>query len=233
MDAMSKSSTYVSTGTTLVAMEYDRGVIIGTDSRTSAGSFIASRATNKITPITDGIVALRSGGAADTQAISDIVKYYVDLYSVMENEPVTVYRAAQIFRKFLFNYRDQLHASIIIAGCDDKKGGQIYSIPLGGFTTRQYFTASGSGGAYLNTFIDRNWKPGMTRDQVFQLVREAVFLAIHRDCGSGGVIRLSDITSAGITNYMFRPDRDEFPALNEPPVYSEPNRALQHLSKNI
>lgn len=101
----------------------------------------------------------------------------------MENEPVTVYRAAQIFRKFLFNYRDQLHASIIIAGCDDKKGGQvfiykkfhkcstkqIYSIPLGGFTTRQYFTASGSGGAYLNTFIDRNWKPGMTRDQVFQV----------------------------------------------------------------
>ena len=44
----------------------------------------------------------------------------------MENEPVTVYRAAQIFRKFLFNYRDQLHASIIIAGCDDKKGGQVF-----------------------------------------------------------------------------------------------------------
>ncbi len=38
---------------------------------------IVSRVTDKITPITKRMVALRSGSAADTQAITDIVKYYV------------------------------------------------------------------------------------------------------------------------------------------------------------
>lgn len=61
-------------------MEYDGGVVVGTDSRTSAGSFISSRATNKITPITDHLAVCRSGSAADTQAIADIVKYHIDVY---------------------------------------------------------------------------------------------------------------------------------------------------------
>lgn len=44
-------------------------------------SFVASRVTDKITPITEHIVACRAGSAADTQAIADIVKYYYEAYS--------------------------------------------------------------------------------------------------------------------------------------------------------
>ncbi|EPB70414.1 peptidase, T1 family [Ancylostoma ceylanicum] len=72
----------ISTGTTLIAMEFKGGVVVGTDSRTSAGSFISSRATNKITPITDHMAVCRSGSAADTQAIADIVKYHIELYAI-------------------------------------------------------------------------------------------------------------------------------------------------------
>lgn len=65
---------------------------MGTDSRTSTGlvvicvhcarfrSFVASRVTDKITPITSHMVACRSGSAADTQAIADIAKYNIELF---------------------------------------------------------------------------------------------------------------------------------------------------------
>jgi 20S proteasome alpha/beta subunit len=43
----------------------------------------------------------------------------------MENEPVSVYRAAQLYRKFLFDYREQLSASLILIGYDDKEGAQV------------------------------------------------------------------------------------------------------------
>ncbi|CAF0783036.1 unnamed protein product, partial [Didymodactylos carnosus] len=33
----------VSTGTTIIAMEYDGGVVLGADTRTSAGSFVVNR----------------------------------------------------------------------------------------------------------------------------------------------------------------------------------------------
>uniref|UniRef100_A0A914DBF2 Proteasome endopeptidase complex n=1 Tax=Acrobeloides nanus TaxID=290746 RepID=A0A914DBF2_9BILA len=69
------------TGTTLIACEYDGGVVVGTDSRTSGGSFIAGRVTDKITPVTEHMSILRSGSAADTQAIIDIAKYYAETYT--------------------------------------------------------------------------------------------------------------------------------------------------------
>ena len=43
-------------------------------------SYIANRVTDKLTPITDKIYCCRSGSAADTQAIADIVKYQLDIF---------------------------------------------------------------------------------------------------------------------------------------------------------
>lgn len=43
----------------------------------------------------------------------------------MEGEKVSVYRATQIFRNFLYDYRDQLMASILVGGYDKKEGGQV------------------------------------------------------------------------------------------------------------
>ncbi len=57
----------LSTGTTLVAMEFDGGVVLGADSRTSMGSYVSNRGTDKLTPVTDYVFACRSGSAADTQ----------------------------------------------------------------------------------------------------------------------------------------------------------------------
>ena len=50
----------VSTGTTLVALEDDGGVVIGADSRTSMGTWVANRVTDKLTPVTDNIFCCRS-----------------------------------------------------------------------------------------------------------------------------------------------------------------------------
>jgi 20S proteasome subunit beta 1 len=211
----------ISTGTTLIACEFEGGVVVGTDSRTSAGSFIASRVTDKITPVTDHMVCCRSGSAADTQCIADIVKYYMEVYSLTENEPISVYRSSQIFRQFLYNYRDQMMASVIVAGYDAQKGGQIYAIPLGGMVTRQHFTASGSGSGFVSGFLDSQWRPNMTLDEVKQLVRTAVFLATYRDGSSGGVIRIAVIDKDGTRRELFRPDnQDTFPKVMEPQAYS-------------
>uniref|UniRef100_A0A7E4ZWE6 proteasome endopeptidase complex n=1 Tax=Panagrellus redivivus TaxID=6233 RepID=A0A7E4ZWE6_PANRE len=211
----------ISTGTTLIACEYDGGVVVGTDSRTSSGAFVASRVTDKITPITDFLSVCRSGSAADTQCVADIVKYYLEYYSISEGDPITVYRSSQIFRQFLYRYRDSMTASVIVAGYDNVKGGQIYSLPLGGFVTRQHFTASGSGSGFVHGFLDSQWKPNMTHEEVKNLVRQAVFLATFRDGSSGGVIRLASINKNGTQRELIRPDAGEgFPKVFEPKVYS-------------
>jgi len=210
----------ISMGTTLIAAEYADGVILGTDSRTSAGSFIASRATDKITPITEHIVCQRAGTAADTQAIADIVNYYVEVYSLMESEPVSVHRTAQLFRQLLYNYRDQLSGAVIVSGWDEQEGAQIYSIPMGGFVTRQHFASSGSGSGFVMGYMDQKWKPNMNFEEVKDLVRTSVGLATMRDGSSGGVIRLAIVNKNGTVREVIRPDSSKFPSVHEPKPYS-------------
>lgn len=50
--------------TTLVAARFEGGVVIGADSRTSQGSFVANRLTDKITLVSPGIFLARSGSSA-------------------------------------------------------------------------------------------------------------------------------------------------------------------------
>ncbi|KAM0014235.1 putative proteasome endopeptidase complex [Helianthus debilis subsp. tardiflorus] len=50
-----------SMGTTIIGVTYDGGVILGADSRTSTGLYVANRASDKITQLTDNVYLCRSG----------------------------------------------------------------------------------------------------------------------------------------------------------------------------
>lgn len=59
------------TGTTIVACTFKGGVVLGADGRVSTGNYVSNRASNKITRLTESVYLLRSGSAADTQAVGD------------------------------------------------------------------------------------------------------------------------------------------------------------------
>jgi 20S proteasome subunit beta 1 len=90
-----------------MAAAYNGGVILGADSRTStgahqiwlrfcrllptraesllllqSGNYVANRATNKITQLTNQVYMCRSGSAADTQAIASYVQLYAAQFEV-------------------------------------------------------------------------------------------------------------------------------------------------------
>jgi 20S proteasome subunit beta 1 len=71
----------VSSGTTIMAIPLKDGVILGADSRVSTGSYVANRVSNKIVQLSEHIFACRSGSAADTQALTDYVKFYLQQLS--------------------------------------------------------------------------------------------------------------------------------------------------------
>jgi len=64
-----------------MATEYSDDVVLGADSRSTTGSYVSNRISDKLTKVSEYIYCCRSGSAADTQAISGIVKYHLDLYS--------------------------------------------------------------------------------------------------------------------------------------------------------
>ncbi|NXF13886.1 PSB6 protein, partial [Smithornis capensis] len=210
--------------TTIMAVEFDGGVIIGADSRTTTGSYIANRVTDKLTPVHERIFCCRSGSAADTQAVADAVAYQLAFHrygglgglrgapkgpwssrptprlprSVELEEPPRVRTAARLFQQSCYRYREELSAGIIVAGWDPRRGGQVYVVPLGGLLLRQPFAVGGSGSSYIYGFLDATFQPGMSRSQCQEFVARALALAMARDGSSGGVIRLAAITQDGV-----------------------------------
>jgi 20S proteasome alpha/beta subunit len=76
----------VSTGTTIMAIPFEGGVVLGADSRVSTGTYIANRVSDKIAQLSDHIFCCRSGSAADTQVLKfgvfscrDLSRYLVCL----------------------------------------------------------------------------------------------------------------------------------------------------------
>lgn len=197
----------VSTGTTLVAVEFKDGVVFGADSRTTSGSFVHNRVTDKLVEITDRVYCCRSGSAADTQAVTEIVRYHMNFYEMEMNERPQVKAVANVCRDMLYNYREQLLAGIIVGGWDKQNGGQIYSIPLGGVLLRRKFALGGSGSGYLYGYADSNYKSGMTKEESIDFVKNCLSMAISRDGSSGGVARIAAITESGVERFLFKPNQ--------------------------
>merc|ERR1711976_1047275 len=200
---LGQDATELSTGTTLVAMEYKDGVILAADSRTSTGTFVAVRVTDKLTPVTSHTMVCRSGSAADTQAMTDAVKDQLEWYEIEFGNPPPVHTAAHLFKNIGYEYRDQFTAGLIVAGWDKEKGGQVYSVPIGGALVRQPASIGGSGSTYLYGFLDAHYKEGMDKEKCVELAKQCVTLAITRDGASGGCVRIAVITKDGVERRLF------------------------------
>jgi len=195
------------TGTSIMAVEFDGGVVMGADSRTSTGQYIANRVSDKITAISDRIYVCRSGSAADTQAVSDFVRYYLDMHEMELGEMPSVNTAASLVQRMCYQNKESLLAGIIVAGWDAHLGGQVYTIPLGGMRVRQPFSIGGSGSTYIYGYCDSAFKPNMTKVQCLSFVRSSLALAMNRDGSSGGVIRTVVITKDGVEREMLPGDK--------------------------
>jgi 20S proteasome subunit beta 1 len=104
------------TGTTIMAVEFDGGVVLAADSRTSTGAYIANRTSDKLTPVHERIYTCRSGSAADTQAMSDYVRLYLSHYVADTAKEPTVGIAAHLFKSISYQNKNRLTAGIICAG---------------------------------------------------------------------------------------------------------------------
>ncbi|KAK0563547.1 Proteasome subunit beta type-1 [Tilletia horrida] len=196
----------VNLGTSIMAVAYEGGVVIGADSRTTTGAYIANRVTDKLTHISDRIYCCRSGSAADTQAVADAVTHHLSLFSVLHGQP-DVSTAAQLFSQIVYSNKEQLSAGIIVAGWDKHNGGSVYNVPLGGGVFKQPWAIGGSGSAYIYGYCDSNFRSGWNREQTLEFVKNALSLAMRRDGSSGGTIRMAAIDEEGVERHFVPGDK--------------------------
>lgn len=110
--------------------------------------------------------------------------------------------AANILNQICYGNKNNLMAGMVCAGWDEKNGGCVYSIPLGGGIFREAYTIGGSGSGFIYGYCDANFRKGMSKAEAQQFVKNAVSLAMQRDGSSGGVIRTVTISKDGVERSM-------------------------------
>lgn len=91
---------------------------------------------------------------------------------------------------------------LFCSGWDEKNGGSVFALPLGGSLVQQDWACGGSGSTFIYGYIDANYKKGMTKEECQDFVTKAISLAMARDGSSGGLIRLAVIDKSGVERLL-------------------------------
>lgn len=194
------------TGTTIMAVRCNGGVVIGADTKTSMGTYIPSNVTDKLKRLSETIYCCVSGSSADTQMITRYVVDALKSLEIVEGKRPSVKRAATIARNIVYKNR-WLLAKLIIAGYDSTGMGTVFSVDLGGTMTKSEWALGGSGSSFIYGYCDANWRQDMTLREGLAFVRNAIGYATRRDNMSGGCIRMAAIGEEGVSRYFVPGDR--------------------------
>lgn len=195
----------IQTGTTIMAFKFREGIVVAADSRTSSGTFIASRVTDKLDLIMPNIFCCRSGSAADTQMILRTVQREIKIMTEMDGTVPSVEKAARLVSSIIYENNEHLTAAMIIAGYDTEP--RIYKVNVCGSLIEGDILIGGSGSAYIYGFCDTHFTKDMGFEEAVAFAKSAVKLAIKRDNSSGGVIRIATVTKEGVSRYFVPGDR--------------------------
>jgi len=161
------------------------------------GSYIGSQHVRKVIEINNYLFGTMAGGAADCQFWERRLTQWCKLYELRNGEKVPVSAASQCLINMISEYRGYgLSMGVMIAGWD-KFGQSLYYIDDDGTRLKGNLFSIGSGSTYAYGVLDSKYRYDMTREQAVRLGREAIYHATHRDCGSGGVVRVYNIVKDG------------------------------------
>lgn len=172
-------------GTTTVGLVCSDGVVLATDTRVTAGGFIAHKRGKKLLKIDENMAMTISGGVADAQNVVDILKYYTNIYRVERGRRLPIRSAAQILSNVLFSSRLYPYIADVLVGGVDKTGGSLYNVDFFGSVNQEKMVATGSGSPVAYGVLEGEFKEGMPVAEAYPLAAKAIIAATRRNVATG------------------------------------------------
>uniref|UniRef100_A0A7S1BNM7 Proteasome subunit beta n=1 Tax=Corethron hystrix TaxID=216773 RepID=A0A7S1BNM7_9STRA len=172
------------TGTTIVGVVFDSGVVLGADTRATNDTVIAEKNCEKIHYIADNIYCCGAGTAADTEKTTDLISSQLELLRMNSKSQSRVITACTLLKRMLFRYQGHISAALVLGGCDID-GPQLHNIAPHGSTYSQPYTTMGSGSLAAMAVFESEWHEDLDEKAATDLVKKAILAGIFNDLGSG------------------------------------------------
>jgi proteasome beta subunit len=188
---------HVLTGTTTMGLVCRDGIVLGTDTRATLGTFVAHKHAKKVYQIDDHIAMTIAGGVADAQSVVEILRANSKLYKYEKGLPIPVSAVARLAANVLFSARYYPFILQSIIGGVDDHGPHIFALDPLGSVTEEKCVSTGSGSPIAYGVLESGYKEGMSVSEAIPLVTKAVNSAMKRDSASGDSFDVAVISTEG------------------------------------
>jgi proteasome beta subunit len=174
-------------GTTTLGVVCKDGVILGTDTRATMGTYVASKHAKKVYQITDNLAMTIAGGVAVAQKVVEILKVNARLYELEKNRPIPVKSAARLVSNLLFSNREvgmPLPMQALVGGFDET-GPHVFNLDPYGSLNEEKMVSTGSGSPFAYGVLEAEFKEDSSVNEMLPVVVRAVDAAMKRDVASG------------------------------------------------
>ncbi|KAI9775147.1 MAG: Proteasome subunit beta type-5 [Geoglossum umbratile] len=191
-------------GTTTLAFRFKGGIIVATDSRATAGNWIASQTVKKVIEINNCLLGTMAGGAADCQFWLAYLGMQCRLHELRHKRRISVAAASKILSNLVYSYKGMgLSMGTMCAGVTPQEGPALYYIDSDGTRLAGNLFCVGSGQTFAYGVLDAEYSYDLEDDVALELGRRSILAATHRDAYSGGFINLYHVKEDGWVKHGF------------------------------
>ncbi|MDQ1294904.1 MAG: proteasome beta subunit [Actinomycetota bacterium] len=186
-------------GTTIVALEFDDGVLMAGDRRATMGNYISHREIEKVYPADDYSCVGIAGTAGIAVELVRLFQVELEHYEKIEGALLSLdgkaNRLSTMLRGNMGLAMQGLAVVPVFAGYDlDRQTGRIftYDVTGGRYEERDHHSI-GSGSVFARGSLKKRWRPGLSLDEAVLVAMEALQDAAEDDSATGGPDRQRNI----------------------------------------
>jgi proteasome beta subunit len=179
-------------GTTVVAVRYADGVVMGGDRRSTAGNIIAHRHMEKVFPADRYSGVAIAGAAGPAVEMVKLFQLQLEHYEKVEGGELSLEGKANQLSQMVRNHLPAAMQGFVVvplfAGYDRRReAGRLFEYDVtGGRYEESDHAATGSGSLHASTVIKLGFRDGMSKDDAVALIINALFHAADEDSATGG-----------------------------------------------
>uniref|UniRef100_A0A093V3A6 proteasome endopeptidase complex n=1 Tax=Talaromyces marneffei PM1 TaxID=1077442 RepID=A0A093V3A6_TALMA len=190
-------------GTTTLAFRFQHGIIVATDSRATAGNWIASQTVKKVIPVSRLNMALDKNHNAPVPGLLGTMAGTAAV-QLRHKRRITVAAASKILANLTYSYKSMgLGMGTMLAGMTPQEGPALYYIDSDGTRLPGNLFCVGSGQTFAYGVLDAEYRYDLSTDEALELGRRSILAATHRDAYSGGYINLYHVKEEGWVHHGF------------------------------
>lgn len=197
----------ITTGTSVLGIVFDGGVLLAADTLLSYGSMVKSFNTPRLYSIEDRILLGASGEYSDLQEI----KMKVDALALEEKTQSmeSLYTDRKLSAKSLWNYlravmyqkRSKMNPywnDVVVAGWDEISGTPFLGVvDKLGTTLQENLVATGFGSYMAMPLMREKYRADLSEGEARALLEDCMKVLFYRDCRASSRIQLAKVTADG------------------------------------